>query len=262
MILGSSCLLGVFVVLLPSPVQLWTNADQLDGLGALLGVLVVWAVLGWSLLVLLAVIVYRASRGLLARRWVLHLVPGQAGRVLLIAISAGIALSSTACSTPSAAPQVPFAVQTIDWPETADIPASVDWPSTAPDEATAPAEPAEKATTTESVAAPPSTTAVSETAELHTAHHTKPETPVDVPAPAVNGQPAHIVVAPGDSLWSITARHLATDDAALIDKAHRALYAANIQTIGAEADLILPGQVLALPDSFPAVARHGISTKE
>ena len=58
----------------------------------------------------------------------------------------------------------------------------------------------------------------------------------------------------GDSLWAIAARHLgpgATD--AEVAREWPRWYAANRDTIGADPDLLLPGQVLRVPGS-PAVA--------
>lgn len=54
--------------------------------------------------------------------------------------------------------------------------------------------------------------------------------------------PAAITVRAGDSLWSIAAARLGPDaDVSEIDAAWRALYAANRDAIGSDADLILPG---------------------
>ena len=59
---------------------------------------------------------------------------------------------------------------------------------------------------------------------------------------------ATIVVAPGDTLWSIAARHLpagATD--AQIAAVWPRWYEANSPVIGADPDVIRPGQVLTVP---------------
>jgi hypothetical protein len=64
---------------------------------------------------------------------------------------------------------------------------------------------------------------------------------------------ATVVVAPGDTLWDIAARHLPVGaSAADIATAWPAWYAANAATIGPDPGLILPGQVLVTP---PAVTR-------
>lgn len=77
-----------------------------------------------------------------------------------------------------------------------------------------------------------------------------PEPPpvvVDRPTPrrtpsSAAGPAAPIVVRAGDSLWSIAAARLGpAADVAEIDTAWRELYAANVDAIGSDADLILPG---------------------
>jgi nucleoid-associated protein YgaU len=76
---------------------------------------------------------------------------------------------------------------------------------------------------------------------------TEPPSP---PTPEPPGQPGAcpVTVAGGDTLWDLAAAHLGpgADDAA-IDAAWRADYAANRDVVGPDPDLILPGQVLALP---------------
>ena len=60
---------------------------------------------------------------------------------------------------------------------------------------------------------------------------------------------AGVTVLPGDTLWSVAQHHLppdATDQE--IDTAWRAWYSANVQVIGADPDLIQPGQLLLPPD--------------
>jgi len=52
------------------------------------------------------------------------------------------------------------------------------------------------------------------------------------------------VVRPGDSLWSIARAHPAGDD---VDLRWRAIWAANRDVVGADPDLIHPGQALRLP---------------
>jgi nucleoid-associated protein YgaU len=57
-----------------------------------------------------------------------------------------------------------------------------------------------------------------------------------------------VVVLPGDTLWGIAAEHLdARADAATIAGATRRWYAANRHVIGADPDLIRPGQHLVPP---------------
>ena len=80
-----------------------------------------------------------------------------------------------------------------------------------------------------------------------------PDTPPpDTPPPDIP-PPADVYrVAPGDCLWSIAARRLgpgATNRA--IDRAWRAIYAANRAEVGADPGLVHPGLVLSLPPLEP-----------
>jgi hypothetical protein len=73
------------------------------------------------------------------------------------------------------------------------------------------------------------------------------------PAPRVAagptpGSPAVVEVRPGDSLWRIAVRQLPDGaDVADVDALWRRLHAHNRDVIGADPDLLLPGQRLALP---------------
>jgi nucleoid-associated protein YgaU len=59
---------------------------------------------------------------------------------------------------------------------------------------------------------------------------------------------ASVVVGPGDSLWTIAARHLpAGHTAADVARAWPRWYAANRAEIGADPGRIRPGQVLQVP---------------
>ena len=60
-----------------------------------------------------------------------------------------------------------------------------------------------------------------------------------------------VVVQPGDSLWSIAAEILETSDPARIARYWPRLHRLNRQLIGANPNLIFPGQVLELPDETP-----------
>ena len=67
-----------------------------------------------------------------------------------------------------------------------------------------------------------------------------------------SSSPTH-TVAPGESLWSITAHLLPTGSApAQIAQDWPALYRANSEAIGADPSLIRPGTVLSVPDSLSA----------
>jgi len=75
------------------------------------------------------------------------------------------------------------------------------------------------------------------------------EEPTPAPgAAAARGDAGTVVVASGDTLWGIAARHLGGDPTdAAIAAAWPAWYDANAATIGADPGLILPGQVLRVP---------------
>ena len=73
----------------------------------------------------------------------------------------------------------------------------------------------------------------------------RPTTPVAAARPAR----ALVVVAPGDSLWSVAARLLpeAAPDAE-VDALWRRIYAANRSLIGDDPGLVRPGQQLLVPE--------------
>ena len=78
-----------------------------------------------------------------------------------------------------------------------------------------------------------------------------PQPPTGPDAPP-SSSPTH-TVAPGESLWSITAHLLPTGSApAQIAQDWPALYRANSEAIGADPSLIRPGTVLSVPDSLSA----------
>lgn len=82
---------------------------------------------------------------------------------------------------------------------------------------------------------------------------------VTAPAPTVRRTPANalarrepMTVRPGDSLWSIAQSELGPDAGLReIDETWRALYDANRAAIGANPDLITPGQQLRPPRPLP-----------
>ena len=78
-----------------------------------------------------------------------------------------------------------------------------------------------------------------------------PQPPTGPDSPP-SSSPTH-TVAPGESLWSITAHLLpAGSSPARIAQAWPALYRANSEEIGADPSLIRPGAVLSVPDSLSA----------
>ncbi len=70
--------------------------------------------------------------------------------------------------------------------------------------------------------------------------------------PAIVPQGDHYVVAGGDCLWNIAAAHLGPHPTArAIDRAWRAIYAANRDAVGDDPGLIHPGLVLTIPTLDP-----------
>ena len=68
------------------------------------------------------------------------------------------------------------------------------------------------------------------------------------PGPATRSAPGTVVVRPGDTLWSIAVGTLpAGADQRAVDARWRAIHRANLDVVGADPDLIRPGQRLALP---------------
>lgn len=59
--------------------------------------------------------------------------------------------------------------------------------------------------------------------------------------------PSHYAVMPGDTLWDIAARILATDDQRAIARYWPKIHRENREVIGRNPNLLRPGQVLALP---------------
>ncbi|WP_432486833.1 LysM peptidoglycan-binding domain-containing protein [Kineococcus sp. SYSU DK018] len=153
-------------------------------------------------------------------------VPAPVRRV--VALVVGLAVGTGAASAASAAPRAPEAGWAANAPlepgtsTSGDLP--TDLPVTTPDPAWAPLpEP-----------------------------RTAPALPsADLPGgtrPVVADTGAEVVVQRGDSLWSL-ARALSGPDADAGDvlQEQQRLYAANADVIGADPDLLLPGQVLRLP---------------
>lgn len=69
----------------------------------------------------------------------------------------------------------------------------------------------------------------------------------DGPGRGARQEARTVVVAPGDSLWSITAELLRTEDAATIAASWPHLYEANREVVGEDPDLVHPGQELLVP---------------
>lgn len=75
-----------------------------------------------------------------------------------------------------------------------------------------------------------------------------PQSPASGGPATLSAGPATVVVRPGDCLWSIAAAHLAPGASdADVAAAWPAWYRVNATTVGPDPDLLLPGQVLAVP---------------
>nr|WP_301539517.1 LysM domain-containing protein [Nocardioides sp. zg-1308] len=76
----------------------------------------------------------------------------------------------------------------------------------------------------------------------------EPAPPTPSIRPSRRPGPAVHVVRSGDSLWSIARAH---PDGGSVEARWRAIWRANRGVVGDDPDLILPGQVLRLPDQQP-----------
>jgi hypothetical protein len=95
----------------------------------------------------------------------------------------------------------------------------------------------------------PATPAISETpsAPATSEQPTSPATPAELPAPAQS----HAVL-PGDTLWDLaSAASPPGASPAAITEQWKQWYALNRATIGADPDLLLPGELLSLPRGTP-----------
>lgn len=235
-----------------------TRVEELVALGAAaVGAAVGWWLAGSALLVLCCLL----ARGL-GTRWrgaealALRVAPAVLRRTLVTAVGAGLVLGvglAPASATGRAA--VP------SWPDPG-------WQTTTTAPATGPA-PAEgsgaaadapptsptgrdgwSAATPSSALSPFSATAVDTDADRT---GVAPVTPTADDGTDRDQQDGSVVVRPGDSLWAIAASRLpagATD--AQIAQEWPRWYAENLDVVGTDPGLILPGQVLRQPDRPPS----------
>ena len=142
------------------------------------------------------------------------LTPRAVRRVVEVAVGGAVVVAVTAPVGAAAAPPSPPAPAPV-----AGSPSPLDWPGLA--------APAHRLSTP-------------------TGRPRPPAAPPTEPAPKAGA--AQIVVRPGDSLWSITARLLGRSaPAARVAAEWPRLYAANRAVVGADPDLIKPGQRLQPP---------------
>lgn len=278
----------VLAALLPSPgsqLGLVTSAGPDEAVGALavlLAIGVTWSLLAWGAVVVTAAVATRmpGPAGTMARRLLGSTTPAVARRVLLTAAGVSVAAGLAACGSPhTLAPATPAAVHAaaysvaspaaetalaastaaesrpVDQPASRTFDIDLDWPISPADTASPQPAPSHDASQArEPVSAPPTTRATMMTPTA--------EAPGQGPTDRVSTDPraTEVVVLRGDTLWSIAASQLpAGSPAALIDATWRAWYATNADTIGADPNLIRPGQVLHAPGP---VAPHPTVTTE
>jgi LysM repeat protein len=165
-------------------------------------------------------------------RLVHRCAPGIVRKALVVAVAAtvGLGVASGASAAPEPVPSATVAasVDDLGWVVTT--------PGEAVDAAVAPTHSPLAAAAPDTVSAPA-------------------ERPVDTPV-AATAPVATVVVAEGDSLWSIAARHLPPDASdAEIARAWPLWYRANETVVGADPDVIHPGQVLTVPATVAGAAR-------
>jgi nucleoid-associated protein YgaU len=73
----------------------------------------------------------------------------------------------------------------------------------------------------------------------------------DVGDPMGTPKPSHYAVLPGDTLWDIAGKVLKTDDLRAIARYWPRIHRENRDVIGADPNLLRPGQVLTLPRIAP-----------
>lgn len=242
----------------------WVAVEGSDAAATTLAGTLLWLVALWVAfgLTVTAGSLLPGQAGRIARALADRMTPAVLRRTMVTAAGASILLSpATALATPGAAgpttaPAVSqAAMPAVGWvtdpsPRAAtpspDAPAKSATTSLSPDAPaatprTAAAHPGPSAGSP-SIAPPPTTAAPPVRPHPGTATPAAPSTPTE---PNTTGP---VTVRPGDSLWSIAARHLAPDRSApRIARAWPRWYAANRQAIGSRPDLIRPGTRLVAP---------------
>jgi len=205
---------------------LWQPATSSGAPGDPTGLVVVAAAwLAWALTIYLAIgtAVAAATHLVDAPAAVCRLAPRSLRRVVEVAVGASSAVA--VCL----APAVAYADAPAPGPVTSASP--LDWPGLAP-----------VSTTSSATSARPAAVATPQP------HHSPTQRR---PQPA-----ARLVVRPGDSLWSVTARQLGPRATpARVAATWPRLYAANRRAIGPDPNLIHPGQQLVPPPSEGRTSR-------
>jgi LysM repeat protein len=200
--------------------------------------------------------------------WVRRYAPVVVRRALVVAVAAGLGLAGAGAAGATDAP-APVATATqelpadLGWVVPTPTPTPTSTSTSTPRVTTSPA-PGDAATGSPApgpTAATPSAAADGTSAGTPSqdAAAVAPTSAATTPEPASAAEPSAlpptpapqaetVVVAPGDSLWAIAARHLGAGASdAQIAAEWPAWYAANATTIGDDPGLIHPGQVLTAP---------------
>ncbi len=246
----------------------------------------VWLLVLWAAVVLVVGVIARLPGlpGRRAGRLLRRIAPATVGRLVATAVGVSLIAGTSACAAPTAAGSGATATGATPIPTTFSAPETVgattpseptpngvsaasitiDWPdarSDPPASGAAASTPANPPTL--EVGAPESPTASGPAAPTLTPpapmvprapvpvvpQAVEDPTPDPAPADSTPGTGHSVTVAPDDTLWRIAAAALgpeATD--ADIDNAWRAWYVANQEVVGDDPDLIVPGQVLSIPD--------------
>ncbi|MBC3761585.1 LysM peptidoglycan-binding domain-containing protein [Quadrisphaera oryzae] len=122
---------------------------------------------------------------------------------------------------------------------------------TEPTAAVTPSDPPSSSSSSSSASSSPSSPSASasgpasEPAPSASSTGVPPASPAQLPSEQASGVVCELVVAPGDSLWSLAEAQLGEGaSAAAVDARWRALYAQNTAAVGADPDLVRPGLVL------------------
>lgn len=197
-------------------VSAWVDRVGPDRAAAELAGAALWCLAGWLAVGLVAGVLsgLPGTVGRFADRLARGALPAAVYRIAAGAAGLGVALAPAAAAV--AATPVPAAsAPSPVWPSDRPLPAPC-WPVTA---------------TTRPGA------------------HSEPHSPRHHPPPSTA---APVVVAPGDSLWSIAAAHLPSDAGPQrIAREWPRWYGANRAVVGADPALIRPGQVLHAPTNPP-----------
>lgn len=189
--------------------------------------------------------------------------PAVVRRTLAVTVAAGLGVGS-AIGAQAAPPAIATTAGTttvvmadpgdLGWPVTDPTPAP-DGPTSTPVAAPTATQPAlTQPTAAGSTAGPSAGTLPTDSPTQRPTDQVPAEaTPVTAPSATAGtpgtGATSQVVVGPGDTLWEIARRSLPDGAShAQVAAAWPAWYEANRQTIGADPDLILPGQVLYAPE--------------